>query len=446
MHFLPNTEKNYYKEFAVVLNELESKKTDALLHFMQEFEADGIILDGLFSQILQGKESYNWLLSDPQFVEALQNLSADGPFLILIKNHLAFHKKFKEINFTSRPFYVRAQKCLWKLFFKDLEVLKVSTSSHHYVNLKNYLEWSQHQKTLENAEMISKILFPFYKALKDDSKAPFSFLFETLKLVLFLNPNHLAGTMEFVRILEVFGRAPLALDYLNRRYKDGCQDREILSKLALLLFKSGDHKRLELFCAHLFARSIANLDARFYCELSSHLYQIGEIEASLFYALKAFSFRKDNPMAVHALKRSLYALDEFDLAEAIKEFWSEEDGASRVLIYLDSDLNPTDFRFKLSSMDPWITLDGYCLELPRSKRSRIEVSCIKAREDQIFYPHGKGPFRLSLEEDQLEIYKLERVKPAMDATYEYQGFKLGNSVENLRDLTPFHFARSERAE
>ena len=223
MHFLPRKPTIDEELVRTILDDLKHGQATSLRRYLKESDSDSASRSEILLKILQDKEQFEWLFDSPEIEEEIfsriPGFSHDE--LLDLRQHFHHARKFREFKSTDSAYYCEGEKILWNRYFKDLHTLPIDQGSHLYLNLKQYLELSTYQQGLKNPEMISKILFPFYKSLKENPAIPFPFLVEILKIVMNLNPNHALAILEYCAIFRQRGEEQSLIHMLCQGFENG---------------------------------------------------------------------------------------------------------------------------------------------------------------------------------------------------------------------------------
>lgn len=397
-------------------------------------------------QILKNKLEYFWLLESSELENCLRRIG--GPLSQMLLRHFTYSKRNFDYLFKDSSPYIKNGQILWQVYLKDYAALDLNEKRHLFVNLRNYLEWSKIQKSLQDDEMISKIFFPLAEELLQEPACPILFVLESVKLVLSLNPRHSKGVVFYSDLMINLGKSSMACDFLHSSVRRGIVNEEVLKKFLNLVLKEQREKILLEFSERLANRNIIHLGADFYHYLSKTLYQSNLMPASTFYACKAIAYGGQQSEYLLHLARILMRIDQFGLAAELLHLNGLENGVIYFLV--DKDLTQLHYRFgSLESMQP---LKDTCVILPNQIDSkgkvRVEIQDLHSSGTHILYPDGWGPYCIKRVNGKLSVQKMKHsnnrsVSQSSADELVFGDYKIPMSIKWIRSLTPFQFSQNQ---
>lgn len=446
MHFLPPVQSVQRMRLKQILKDLSSRRVFSLLEHLRALD-DPDESDDAILQILQNKTEYFWLLESNELKQSLQSLGSNLA-RVLLRHYSYTHRHNSHFLKNSSP-YIEGDKILWQIYIKDYLALKLDDKRHLFINLKNYLDWSNVQKSLCDNEMISKIFFPLTEELLQEKGCPVAFIMESLKLVLFLNPRHGAAIVFYSRLIQNIGKPSIACDFLEKQVRGGMIHSEVLENFLDAVVDESRYETLLVFAQQLAKRDIAHLDSDFYLKLSNLLFSASLFEASLFYNVKAIAFGGQQVKFMTSLARTLLTMGEFALAQKVIDQYD----LSEMIIFFMIDDSQLQLSYRFAALDSEYPLTDKCLVLPssdiRKSRSRIELRKHGTHDTCILYPDGWGPYRILIQEQKLKVQKVE--VPPVDSTDQeitkaviFAGINFELSLDWIRHLNPFQFTNLKK--
>lgn len=435
-----------------ILKDLKLGKSETLKEYLKTSDSDSASRAQILTEILQDRDQLSWLFDSVELEREIFSRIpgfSESEFKDL-RPHFLHARKFKSHQSLENSYYSQGDQILWNRFFEDLDILPIDKSSHLYLNLKQYLELSNYQKGLKNPEMISKILFPFYKSLKENPAIPFPFLVEILKIVMNLNPNHALAILEYCAIFRQRGEEQSLIHMLCQGFENGIRDREYLLSLVEECVRQCQTSQLSRISRVLFSQNIPHLDVGFYEKMRDLLFHGGLFIDALFYGLKAYSYQNHERSRLLPLRKIFFALGNIPFGEfsyfRARKGLGEDDHEIALLVVRGLDYSSLHYKFR--SLDPWKPMDHPFLFLPQAKNPKVELYHPSAKDPCIFYPAGSGPFqlRLDLSSSQLLIKEFKIIPPGEAVAYRFLDFHFESSEEALTRLTPFHFLSNSKAE
>lgn len=446
MHFLPPLHSVQRVRLKQILEDLSSRRVFSLLEHLRALD-DPNESDDTLLQILQNKTEYFWLLESDELKQSLQRLGSNLA-RVLLRHYSYTHRHSVHFLKSSSP-YIEGDKILWQIYIKDYLALKLDAKRHLFINLKNYLDWSNIQKSLCDNEMISKIFYPLTEELLQEKACPVAFIMESLKLVLFLNPRHGAAVILYSELTKKIGNPTVACDFLETQVRKGMIHSGVLEKFLEIVVAESRNETLLEFSQQLAERDIAHLDSNFYLKLSNILFSANLLEASLFYNVKAIAFGGQQIKFMTALARILLVMGEFDLAQKLIFQY----GLSESIIFFILDDSQLQLSYRFAALDSEYPLNEKCLILPssdeRKGRSRIELRQHGVHDTCIFYPDDWGPYRIIVQAQKLKIQKVE-IPPVSFSdkestkTVAFAGYTFELNLQWIRQLNPFQFTNLKK--
>lgn len=448
MLFLPQKNDVAEQDARAVIEDLKQGKAATLLSYLKKMDSGCSSGAMIFGLILLERDQLNWIFSleelEKEIFSHTPNFSKDQ--LISLRPHFIHARKFAGNHGLENAYYSNGTNILWNRFFEDLEGLPIDKNSHFYLNLRQYLELGSYQSDQKKPEMISKILFPFYKHLKDNPVVPFPFLVEILKIILVLNPRHAKAILEYVVIQRRRGDLSALLETLCHGFEKGVRDREFLIILMRECLEQSQSVQLAKISRTLFGSRIPNLDSEFFEEVREILYEASLYIEALFYGLKAFSFRNQDQTKLAPLRKIFYALGNLPFGEFCHFQSRASDKPNEIALILNQNLSESGLLYKFRSLQNWVEADHPFIFIEGGKNPKIELFHPSIMEPMIFYPPGHGPYVLkrASNSSKLVIEELAVGSPGEPMPYRYLDFEFLSSPEELKSLTPFKFLESKK--
>jgi tetratricopeptide (TPR) repeat protein len=434
MYFFPKTNKINRSPIRNALNTLEAGQKFELLEFLRHCKSSDE-LNYLCSRILFNKFLFFSIFSDPLLEEIFNTISLpDSAELKTLRNHFRITRKLSTCANSNTSYYIRNNDILWNLLFADLLSLEVDRTSHLFINLKNYLDWGNYQQTLKEPKTLAKIFFPLYKALKNETNIPVSFLLECLKIILTLDTNHIESRLEYASVLKLISNPEQAQINLESSLKMGISDPRVLLELITLYQGTKSPAEISEICESCYHIPRNRNHPDTLEEIASILYTQGDFNGSLFYLLKALSISKSKEHLYKSLGKTLYQLNQNQSAQWC--FKAAGGDSSPIAIRI-----PESLKVMLKESGKWSQpISSKYVFLDPNERACICFCPVDSSEQTLFYPENSGPYVLKMDSPPSLNLIQESIQPAETTpNYEYASVRFSLEIENLRTLSYFQF-------
>jgi hypothetical protein len=439
MYFFPKNPSFNREQCLSILADLKAGTSQSLLEWKDAHNWDSVEGEYILERMAFDRDLLNWFFEDKSH-ESLFFGSLSKYWQTIYNNYFHFAKKLKSLSSDKSCYYIRNGEVLWNLFVADLLSLEPDTSSHLFLNLKNYLDWGSCQKSLQKPEMLAKILYPYYKSLKSNLNFPQHFLNECLKITLHLNPIHSEASMEnFQRLHRANPTA--SYDFGVQTLKDGLKSSDFCLKLCETLMQDDQSVLLKELAEDIFSK-INSFTREELLLMSDILYQAELLVPSLFFRLKGISYDTAKKEAYAPLRKIFYRLSNYQMGDFCYELARTEEPENPEIVFFVSEDNKNRFQYKTNALEDWKEIDNEILIVEPKGKPRIELNLKNSTiPSKIFFPDTKGPFDIDCTGRSFEMKKRERkvLVDTKETTYTFATHEFTANNLQFEKLNPFSF-------